>query len=110
MKFWRSYEGLVSLAWICTIAFVISIRETSFPAYTALDRLEYGVMVVAVALMALAFYQLRKMKRRAENKVRESDLILVTDIQILVKSNSQLLDEALALHCAQMEPGSTPDD
>ena len=67
-------------------------------------------MVVAVALAALALYPMRKMRRRVEDKVKQSDLILVTDIQILVKLNLQLLDKALALHCAQMEPGSTPDD
>ena len=43
-----------------------------------------------------------------ENKVRMSDLILQTDIQTLAKSNSQLLDDAIALRYAQMEQGATP--
>ena len=67
------------------------MRVASFSDDTAMVQFEYGVMVVAVALVALALYQLRKMNRGAGNKVRLSDPILVTDIQILVKSNSQLL-------------------
>ena len=45
-----------------------------------------------------------------ENKVRMSDLILRTDIQTLAKSNSQLLDDAIALRYAQMEQGRNPGD
>ncbi len=45
-----------------------------------------------------------------ENKVRISDLILRTDIQTLAKSNSQLLDDAIALRYAQMEQGRNPGD
>ncbi len=110
IQYWRSYDGIVSLSWICAIVFTLELRETSFPHYTASDRYYYGVMVVAAAFIAFAIYRLTKMRRRAEEKVKESDLILVTDIQTLVKTNSRLLDKALALHFAQMEPGSTPDD
>ncbi len=67
-------------------------------------------MVAAVALVALVLYLGRKMKRRAENKVRTSDLVLLTDIEVLAKSNSQLLDDAVNLRCAQMEQGRSPGD
>ena len=43
-------------------------------------------------------------KRRAENKVRMSDLILVSDIKILARMNSRLLDDAIVLRSAQIEP------
>ena len=39
-----------------------------------------------------------------------SDLILRTDIQTLAKSNSQLLDDGIALRYAQMEQGRNPGD
>ena len=70
----------------------------------------HGVIVAAVALSALLVYLAWKMKRRAENKVRMSDLILRTDIQTLAKSNSQLLDDGIALRYAQMEQGRNPGD
>lgn len=87
-----------------------SIKEDSFSDDTTIVQLAYGLMVATIAFVAFALYQLRKMKRDAENKVRLSDLILMKDIQILVKSNSQLLEKAIALHCAQMEPGRISDD
>ena len=45
-----------------------------------------------------------------EDEVRMSDLILQMDIQTLAKSNSQLLDDAIALRYAQMEQRRNPDD
>ena len=39
-----------------------------------------------------------------------SDPTLLTDIQTLAKSNSQLLDDAIALRCAQMEQGRSPGE
>lgn len=63
-----------------------------------------------VALWAFVACRQWKAKRRAENKVRVSDLILLTDIQRLAKSNSSLLDDAITLRCAQMEQGRNPGD
>ena len=48
------------------------------------------------------------MKQRVEDKVRASEAILTTDIQVLAKSNSGLLEGAIALHCGQMAQGSSP--
>ncbi len=73
-------------------------------------QLAYCVMVAAVVILALMLYLGWKMKRRAENKVKTSGLILLTDIQVLAKSNSQLLEDAIALRCAQMEQGNSPGD
>ena len=81
-----------------------------YRAYAELVRLAYVVIGAAVVLLAFATYLGRKMKRRAENKVTTSDLILLTDIQTLAKSNSQLLDDAIALRCAQMEQGRRPGE
>ena len=43
-------------------------------------------------------------KRRAENKVRMSDHILLADIKILARMNSRLLDDAIVLRSAQITP------
>ena len=51
------------------------------------------------AIWAFVYY----LKRRAENKVRKSELILRADIVLLARTNSRLLDDAIALRCAQME-------
>ena len=67
-------------------------------------------MVAAVALLALVLYLGRKMKRHAESKVRTSDRILLTDIRVLAKSNSQLLDDAMPLRCTQMGERRSPGD
>ena len=84
---------------------VSAIREVSLSDDTLTVQIAYGVVVAAVALLALVLYLGWKMKRRAENKVRTSDLILLTDVKVLAKTNSQLLDDAIALRCAQMEQG-----
>ena len=111
MKFWRSYDGLLTLAWVCAIAVATLSRELFRSDDGPMVRPAYGVIVAAVVLLALLLvYLATKMKRRAENKVRMSDLILRTDIQTLAKSNSQLLDDAIALRYAQMEPGRNPRD
>ena len=67
-------------------------------------------MVAAVVILALMLYLGRKMKRRAENMVRTSGLILLTDIQVLAQSYSKLLDDAIALRHTQMEQGRSPSD
>ncbi len=58
------------------------------------------------AIWAFVYYA----RRRAENKVRKSDPILRADIVLLARTNSRLLDDAIALRCAQMEQGRNPDD
>ena len=106
MKFWRSYDGITTLAWICTVAFVASITDASLTDSELAARMAYGLAAVAVVILVLSLFLLRKMKRRAENKVTESDTILLTDIQVLAKANSKLLEDAIALHSAQKEEGS----
>ena len=110
MKFWRSYNGMTTLAWLGAIAFGGALREVSLSDDALMVRISYGVVVAAVALAAFVLYLAWKMKRRAESKIRMSDLILLTDIQTLAQSNSQLLDDAIALRCAQMEQGRNPGD
>ena len=68
------------------------------------------VWAPVVAVWAFVFYRRWKAKRRAENQVGKSDLILLDDIEALAKSNSPLLADAIALYCAQEEPGRSPDD
>ena len=108
MKFLRSYDGMVVLSWLCAIAFVSSSTEAGLSDSALAVRLAYGVMAVAVVLLALLLYLMRKTKRRAESKVSMSEPILLTDIQILAKSNSQLLEDALTLRSAQMQEGQNP--
>ena len=83
-----------------------SITDASLSDSELAVRLAYGVAAAAVVIVVLSLFLLRRMKRRAENKVRESDTILLTDIQTLAKSNSKLLEDAIALHSAQKEEGS----
>ena len=66
------------------------------------------VLVPGVAFLAFVTYRQRKAKRRAENKVRMADHILLADIKILARMNSRLLDDAITLRCAQMEQGRNP--
>ena len=103
MKFWRTYDGLVSLAWLSTVVFVASITDASLTDSELAARLAYALAAVAVVVLVLAVISLRRMKRRAESKVSESDTILLTDIQTLAKSNSKLLEDAIALHSAQKD-------
>ena len=111
MKRWRSYDGLLSLTWICAVVAAPLAREVFLSDDGLMVRPEYGAIVAALVLLGLLLVYLAwKMKRRAENKVRMSDLILLTDIQTLAKSNSQLLDDAIALRCAQMEQGRSPGE
>ena len=83
MKFWRSYGGISSLAWIFTVVFVASLTDASLTDSELAARLAYGLAAVAVVIVVLSLFLLRRMKRRAENKVSESDSILLTDIQTL---------------------------
>ena len=106
MKFWRSYGGISSLAWICALVFVASITDASLTDSELAARLAYGLAAVAVVVLVLAIISLRSMKRRVESKVTESAPILLTDIQVLAKSNSKLLEDAIAQHVAQKEEES----
>ena len=110
MKTWRSYDGTVVLGWLCAVAFVAAATEASASDSDLAVRLSYGVMVVAGVVLALMIYLARTTKRRVEDKVRASEAILTTDIQVLAKSNSRLLEDAIALHCGQMEQGNSPGD
>ena len=110
MKYYRSYDGIVTLGWIFAIVFVSSLREVSLSDVASMVRLPYGVMAVALAVIVFAVYRQRMLKRRAESKVRESDLILLTDIRTLAQSNSLLLDDGIALRSAQKEQGRSPSE
>ncbi len=110
MKFWRSYGGITTLAWLFALVFVASVTDASLTDSELAARLAYGVAAVAAVIVVLSLILLRRMKRRAENKVRESDPIHLTDIQTLAKSNSKLLEDAIALHSAQKEEARKPGD
>ena len=76
MKTWRSYDGTVTLSWLCVVFFVAALREASLSDDASIVQLAYGVMVAAVAVAVLAIYLGMRMKRRVEDKVRTSDVIL----------------------------------
>ena len=96
------------LAWPgCALLFLWPhITDASLTDSELAARLAYGLAAVAVVIVVLSLFLLRRMKRRAENKVSESDTILLTDIQTLAKSNSKLLEDAIALQSTQKEEGS----
>ena len=104
MKIFRpSYDTLMAYMAACAIVAALVIRDIPPSNDASMVWPSVGLLVAAVALFAFLFYLQTKMKRRAENKVRMSDLILLADIQTLAKSNSQLLDDAIALRWSQME-------
>ncbi len=77
--------------------------------------MEVLLIVVVVAAIAGAGYYVfgiqapkQTAKRRAENKVKMSDPILRGDIEILEKTDSDLLNDAIALRRAQIEQGRDP--
>ena len=108
MKISPSYDTLTNLIWICTVVAILAIRDISPASDELLNLVSACVLVIAIALGVFSIYRQRKMKRRAEDKVRMSDLILLPDIQLLAKSNSQLLEDAITLRCAQREQGAVP--
>ena len=72
------------------------------PILGALAGLGLGILLLwAVAGCGGKSDRQRVLQRRAESKVRESELILLTDIRTLAQSNSQLLDDAIALRSVQ---------
>ena len=105
MKLWRSYNGVAVLGWLGAVAFVAAATEASASDSELAVRLSYGVMAVAVVVVALVVYLTRRMKRRAEEKVRASGVIDLADIQVLARSGSRLLEDAIALRRAQTEEG-----
>ena len=106
MKFWRSYDGLVTLSWVCALVFVASITDAALTDSELAARLAYGLAAVAIVILVLSLFLQRRVKRQVESKVSESEPIHLTDIQLLAKSNSSLLEDAIALHSAQKEAGS----
>ena len=83
--------------------------EISLPT-TVLVVVAWIPTVVAVGILTYLPYRRWKAKRRAENKVRVSDRILLSDIKALAKSNSPLLADAISLYCAQLEQGRNLGD
>ena len=101
MKSWRSYGGLTTVAWLCALVFVASITDASLTDSELAARMAYGLAAVAVIVLVFLVVLLRKMKQQVESKVTESQPILLTDIQVLARSNSELLEDAIALHVSQ---------
>ncbi len=86
---------------MCAVAFVGASTEASLSDNDLAVLLSYGVMAAAVLLLTLVLFQGRRMRRRAEDKVRASEPVLLSDVQVLAKSSSQLLEDAIAVHCSQ---------
>ena len=106
MKFWRSYGGLTTLSWLSALVFGASITDASLTDSELAARMAYGLAAVAVVVLVVLIITLRRMKRQAESKVTASEPILLSDIQVLAKSNSKLLEDAIALHAAQKDEAS----
>lgn len=106
MEFLRSYGGRTTLAWLSALVFVASITDASLTDSEVAARMAYGLAAVAVVVLVVLIVALRGMKRQAESKVTASEPILLTDIQVLAKSNSTLLEDAIALHAAQKDEAS----
>ena len=71
-----------------------------FPGAFLAPLLSFGLLV---GLVLLQLHRVRA-KRRAENKVRMADHIVLSDIKILARMNSRLLDDAIVLRSAQIDP------
>ncbi len=108
MDFWRGYGGLVTLGWLCALVFVASITDAALTESELAARLAYGLAAVAAAIIVLSLFLQRRLKRRVESKVAESESISLADIQTLAKSNSTLLEDAIALHHTQSEDTGKP--
>ena len=108
MNFWRGYGGLATLGWLCALVFVASITDAALTESERAAQLAYGLAVVAAAILVLSLFLRRRLKQRVESKVAESESISVADIQTLAKSNSKLLEDAIALHNAQKEEEGKP--
>jgi hypothetical protein len=92
------------------VASVLAFREISLSDNALSVWFSTGVLVAAVALPAFLVYRQWRSKRQVEDKVRMSNQILLSDIQILAKSNSELLEDAIALRRAQLGLGHGPGE
>ncbi len=103
---WSSYSSLSASPRVAPLFYVVVLQ--------LLNALSTGLVAVAVLVFAYYLFKVRTphedAKRRAENKVRMSDSILRDDIVILARTNSPLLDDAIALRHAQIEQGHNSGD
>ena len=103
---WSSYSSLSASPRVAPLFSVVVLQ--------LLNALFTGLVAVAVLVFAYYLFKVRTphedAKRRAENKVRMSDSILRDDIVILARTNSPLLDDAIALRNAQIEQGHNSGD
>ena len=103
---WFSYSSLSGSPRVAPLFSVVVLQ--------LLNALFTGLVAVAVLVFAYYLFKVRTphedAKRRAENKVRMSDSILRDDIVILARTNSPLLDDAIALRHAQIEQGHNSGD
>ena len=103
---WFSYSSLSAGPRVAPLFSVVVLQ--------LLNALFTGLVAVAVLVFAYYLFKVRTphedAKRRAENKVRMSDSILRDDIVILARTNSPLLDDAIALRHAQIEQGHNSGD
>ena len=103
---WFSYSSLSAIPRVAPLFYVVVLQ--------LLNALFTGLVAVAVLVFAYYLFKVRTphedAKRRAENKVRMSDSILRDDIVILARTNSPLLDDAIALRHAQIEQGHNSGD
>ena len=79
-----------------------------------MDEILTGLFALALLLLAYYLFRVRAphegARRLAEDKVRNSDRISRYDIEVLARTNSSLLDDAIALRYAQMKQGRRPGD
>lgn len=109
MRFWRSWDGLVNLSWLCALVFVASVTDAALTDSELAARLAYGLAAVAVVILVLSLFLQKRLKRQAENKVAESEPILLTDVRLLAKANSSLLEDAIARYRVQKGEGNAGD-
>ena len=79
-----------------------------------MDEVIIGIIIIAV-ILAVGVYMFKvqfprsQARRRAENKVRMSDIILRSDIEALEQTNSRMVEDAIALRRSQIQSGRHPD-
>ena len=73
------------------------------PPYVGFLLVFSFVLFPVAVLLAMFFYLRKQPRRRAEDEVKRSDLILKEDIDMLTRTKSRLLDDAAALRRAQTE-------
>ncbi len=110
MRFWRSWDGVVNLSWLCALVFVASVTDAALTDSELAARLAYGLAAVAIVALVLSLFWQKRLKRRAESKVTESAPILLADIRLLAKANSSRLEDAIARYNAQQEQAGAAGD